>query len=110
MNSEIYGLLAQFPTPDALLHATHALRGEGYARLRAFTPFPVPGLSEALQLPPSKLPMLVTIGGIVGGALAYGVQYFAAVWSYPWNIGGRPYHSWPAFVPSLLNSPFWAHR
>ena len=99
MNSEIYGLLAQFPTPDALLYATGALRGEGYVRLRAFTPFPVTGLSEALQLPQSKLPMMVTIGGAIGGSIAYALQYFAAVWSYPWNIGGKPYHSWPAFVP-----------
>jgi hypothetical protein len=65
----------------------------------AYTPFPVHGLSAALGRRRTRLPLLTLLGGLLGAAVGYGMQYYASVISYPLNVGGRPYHSWPAFLP-----------
>ena len=65
----------------------------------AYTPFPVEELNDALGLGRTWVPFIVLIGGILGAALGYGMQYYIAVIDYPLNIGGRPLHSWPAFIP-----------
>ena len=65
----------------------------------AYSPFPIEGLSTALGTRSTRLPFLVLAGGILGGLAGYLLQYWVNVLEYPYNIGGRPYHSWPAFVP-----------
>ncbi len=40
------------------------------------------------------------IGGILGGLGGYcRSQYWVSAIAYPLNIGGKPLHSWPAFIP-----------
>ncbi len=95
----IYGLLAEFEHAEELIEAARKAREAGYRRMDAYTPFPVEGLAEALQTGPSRLPFIVLIGGILGGAGGYFMQYYAAAITYPVNVGGRPLHSWPAFIP-----------
>jgi hypothetical protein len=94
-----YGLLAEFDSPAELLRASKAAFAEGYRKMEAYSPFPVEDLADALGQRPSKLPLVVLLGGILGGLLGYGLQYYAEVIGYPKNIAGRPFHSWPAFVP-----------
>ena len=94
-----YGLMAEFSTPDALLWAAQQASAAGYRRIDAYTPFPVAGLSEALGFQPTRMPLIVLLGGVVGGLCGLFMQYYAAAISYPLNIGGRPLHSWPAFIP-----------
>src|SRR5262249_16631029 len=67
--------------------------------MNAYTPFPISGLSEALGQKAGRLPLAVLIGGVLGGAAGYFMLYYASVVSYPINVGGRPLHSWPAFIP-----------
>ncbi|MEZ6087832.1 MAG: DUF3341 domain-containing protein [Pirellulaceae bacterium] len=91
--------LAQFSDADALLKAVVRLRDEPHVSLDAFTPFPVDELAEAMRLKPSRTPLFVLIGGIVGMISMYALQYWVSVLAYPLNIGGRPLHSWPSFIP-----------
>lgn len=96
---ELYGLLAEFEEGDALLAAARQAYAAGYRRMNGYTPFPVHGLAQALGQNPTRLPLLVLIGGVIGGAAGYFMMYYASVISYPINVGGRPLHSWPAFIP-----------
>src|SRR5512141_65127 len=94
-----YGLLAEFDSATALATAAARVRDEGYTHTDAFTPYPVEGLSEAIGFHDRKLPLIVLCSGIVGGLSGFGLQYWVAAIAYPLNIGGRPYMSWPAFIP-----------
>jgi len=95
----IYGLLAEFETPEQLLEAARQTRDAGYKSLDAFTPIPIEGLSEAVGYGRTNLPLVVLAGGLVGCFTGFFLQYFASVINYPLNIGGKPYNSWPAFIP-----------
>jgi hypothetical protein len=95
----VFGLMVSFDHPEALLEAARTVREAGYQRIDAYSPYPVEGLSEALELRTTRLPWIVFIGGIIGAAGGYFMQYYASVIDYPLNVGGRPLHSWPAFIP-----------
>ena len=95
----IYGLMAEFESPGGLVAAARAAHEQGYRKLDAYSPFPIEELHEALGKHHTRLPLIVLIGGIVGGLAGYGLQYWTSVIAYPLNIGGKPLHSWPAFIP-----------
>src|SRR5690349_1954619 len=97
--TDLYGLLAEFDTPEAILRAAHRAHERGYRRMEAYTPFPIEGLSEAVGYHRRQVPLLVLVGGLIGCAGGYLLQLWAMKWSYPLNIGGRPLNSWPAFFP-----------
>jgi len=95
----LYGLMAEFETAGGLVAATEQARLTGYRNMDAYSPIPIEELNEALGLRRTRLPKLVFIGGVLGGLGGYGLEYFSAVLAYPVNIGGRPFHSWPQFIP-----------
>ncbi|HEX4589851.1 MAG TPA: DUF3341 domain-containing protein [Gemmataceae bacterium] len=99
MNLPVYGVVAEFDNPTALVAAANRTREAGYTRFEAYAPFPIEALVEAIGHPRTRLPLAVFLGGLIGGLTGYLMQYFTAVLTYPLNIGGRPLHSWPAFVP-----------
>ena len=97
--SAIYGLMAEFDNPTALVTATERAHGEGYRCMDAYSPYPIEELHHALGSTPTKLPLIVLIGGLIGCLGGYALQYWSSVIAYPLNIGGKPLHSWPAFIP-----------
>lgn len=95
----VWGLLAQFKTSDELLHAARRAYADGYRRLDAYSPYPVPDLAEAIGFRGNSVPLVCLIGGLLGGSAAYILQYWINVIAYPLNVGGRPLHAWPSFIP-----------
>jgi hypothetical protein len=95
----IYGLLAEFSEPNELIAAVRRTREAGYRDIDAYTPFPIEELAEAMEMHHNRLALLVLAGGIVGGLLGLGLQYWTSVIAYPVNVGGRPFFSWPSFIP-----------
>jgi hypothetical protein len=94
----IYGMMAEFDSATSLMEAAHRTHAAGYRKVDAYSPFPVEGLAEAIGFHSNAVPLVVLIGGLIGGLTGYLMQYWMAVVSYPVNVGGKPYHSWPAFI------------
>jgi hypothetical protein len=92
-------LMAEFATPEALVEAIVKLRSSGHTKLEAYTPFPVPAVEEALQLKPSWIPRVVLVGGLIGVALGFGLQWILNGVVYPLLVGGFPPRAAFPFVP-----------
>ena len=95
----LYGLMAEFDNPSALVVAANRARLAGYKQMDAFSPIPIEELSEALGLPRTRLPRLVLIGGILGGLGGFALEVWTQAIAYPLNVGGRPLVSWPQYIP-----------
>jgi hypothetical protein len=91
--------MAEFDDATALVAAAQRAHQEGYRSMDAYSPFPIEELHEALGSHHTRLPLIVLIGGLVGCIGGYGLQYWSSAIAYPLNVGGKPFHSWPAFVP-----------
>lgn len=95
----LHGVMAEFDDPQALLAATERAFEAGYRRMDAYSPYPIEELHHALGAPATRLPLIVLCGGLLGGGGGLLLQYWVSAIAYPINVGGRPYFSWPAFVP-----------
>ena len=91
--------MGEFPTAEELLRAARAAYESGYRKMDAYSPYAVEGLAEAIGFKKTRVPLVVLLGGICGAMTAYGMEWYSAVIDFPLNVGGRPLHSWPAFVP-----------
>ena len=93
-----YGIMAEFASAQDLVTAARDTYEAGYRKIDAYSPFPVEELADAIGFHKNSVPLVTLIGAIVGGLTGYLMQYWMAVVSYPINVGGRPYHSWPSFI------------
>ena len=92
--------MAEFDNPTALVDAADEARGSrATGKMDAYSPIPIEELNEALGLRRTRLPLLVLLGGILGGLGGFSLEYWASVIAYPMNVGGRPLNSWPQFIP-----------
>lgn len=95
----LYGLLAEYDTvPDLVKAAEKAYEG-GYRRMDTYSPFPIEPAAEAIGFRKNRVALVVLIGGLLGGLGGYSLEYWVSVLAYPINVGGKPWHSWPAFIP-----------
>lgn len=91
-------LLAEFRDAQALQAALAGVKERRYRALDAFTPYPVPGLADQLDVPPSRIRWAMLVGGAVVAAVALGLQWYSATRAYPLDSGGRPLNSWQVFM------------
>lgn len=95
----LFGALAEFSTPAELYHACEGVRDAGYTRWDAHAPFPVHGLERAMGLKASFLPWVVLVLALGGAVTGMGLQGWVSTIAYPLVISGKPFFSWPAFIP-----------
>ena len=99
-----YGLMAEFESADALLDAARRVREAGYTKFDPMSPFPIHGMGEAIGFKERSVSKIVLLGGLMGLVGGYSLEYWTSVVDYPLNIGGRPTHSWPMFVPPAFET------
>ena len=95
----LYGVMAEFDDPTSLVEATRRTYDAGYRVFDSYSPFPIHETFEAMHIEDRRVPLLVLGGGITGLVAGLGLQAWVSAVAYPLNIGGRPYLSWPMFVP-----------
>jgi Protein of unknown function (DUF3341) len=95
----IYGVMAEFETTADILKAARRARDAGYREMDAYSPFAVEGLSEAVGFSRTWLPAITLIGGLIGCFGGFFLQYYPNVMGFPLDIGGKPFDSWPSFIP-----------
>ncbi|MCB5175720.1 MULTISPECIES: DUF3341 domain-containing protein [Microvirga] len=109
MAEKLYGMIAEFRKPEALAEAVKEASRAGYTRLDAFSPFPLRDVAHLLGARTSAIPWIAVVAGLAGAVVQYGSQYWMNVIDYPINVGGRPLHSWPTFIPAtLIVAILWA--
>jgi hypothetical protein len=96
---QLYGVMGQFDRPSALVAAARETYAAGYRQINGYSPFPIEELTEAIGFKRTVLPLIVLAGGIIGGLGGFFMQYWMEVIDYPINVGGKPFNSWPAFIP-----------
>ena len=95
----IHGVMAEFDTADKLVAATEKAADAGYSRMDGYSPYPVGEVADALGFPRSEIGAIMFIGGMCGATLGFLLQYYLNAALYPLNVGGKPYFSWPQFIP-----------
>lgn len=95
----VHGLIAEFETAEAILGATRLAYQAGYRAMEAYTPYAVEGLAKELGLRRNRVSFIVLVGGLVGAGTGFFMQYWAMAVNYRINVGGRPFNSWPVFIP-----------
>jgi hypothetical protein len=100
----MYGLIAEFDTPDQVVEAARRARAQGYRIMDAYTPFPIHDLFDAMEDYRTWVSPIVLTGGLTGASLGFLMQTWMTVFDYPINVGGRPLFSWPSFIPITFES------
>ncbi|MFN8220071.1 MAG: DUF3341 domain-containing protein [Fimbriimonadales bacterium] len=98
----VFGISAEFESPDDLIHAAEKATEAGYTKVEAYTPFPVHGLTEAMNFDEAKVPWMIFIAGCLGGISGFALETWVSTSAYPLNVGGRPLFSWPSFIPVIF--------
>jgi hypothetical protein len=96
---QVYGLLAEFETGDAMAAAARKATEAGYTRFDCYSPYPVPDAADAMNFPKSEMGPVMFLGGLTGACTGFFMQYYLNAYGYSLNVGGRPYLSWPSFIP-----------
>jgi hypothetical protein len=95
----IHGAMAEFDSPEELVEACKRAYEAGFRRMDAYAPMPVTGLAEALGFKKNRVALCVLIAGICGAAGGFGLLEWITCVAFPHNVGGRPFNSWPAYIP-----------
>lgn len=99
MRPQLFGLAAEFSSPEELVAAAKVIAERGYRRVETYTPFAVEGLPEVFELKRTWMAPVVGLAALTGACTGFGMQWFANVVHYPWDVGGKPPNSWPMWIP-----------
>jgi hypothetical protein len=99
MKQPIYAITALFTTPDETIHAAAEVSKAGYMKFDVHTPYPVHGMDNAMSVKTSKVGYFAFVFGLLGAFTAITLISWVTLSDYPLVIGGKPFWSWPAFVP-----------
>jgi hypothetical protein len=96
-----YGIIAEFDTPAAALHAAEKVRDAGFKRWDVFTPYPVHGMDDAMGMGNSRVGWFSFCGGVIGYTCGMLLIWWTNKINYPIVVGGKPMFSpFGAFPPS----------
>jgi hypothetical protein len=96
-----YGILAEFDSTAAALHAAEKVRDAGFRRWDVFTPFPVHGMDRAMGLKNSRVGWFSFLGGVTGYTSGMLMIWYMNAFDYAIPVGGKPMFSpFYAFPPS----------
>ncbi len=98
----LWGVLAEFDSPASLYRAAERVRDAGFEKWDTHSPFPIHGLERAMGLKRSMVPLVVLALGLGGAAAGMGLQWWVSTRAYPLVVSGKPFFSWPAFVPIMF--------
>lgn len=94
--------LAEFNTPDEIMHAAAKCRDEGYDKWDVHTPYPLHGMDAAMGLSDSRLGWIVLACGLTGLSLAVLMMQWMNGIDYPLIIGGKPPDAYASMVPIMF--------
>lgn len=97
-------VLLEFASADGALQAVRTLTAVGYLDIETHAPFPLTADDAHARRGAVPIAAAAFVAGVVAMAAAYFIQWYANVWSYPIDIGGRPVHAGPAFVPTVFET------
>jgi Alternative complex III, ActD subunit len=92
-------VLGRFPTGEALVEACYKVREKGFEAIDTHSPYPLHGGDEALGLGRSRVPGIALAGGLTGLFGGYLMMVYMNGLNWPLNVGGRPPHAPPSFIP-----------
>lgn len=95
----MHGVMAEYQDEHEIVHAAQRMYDLGYRKMDGYSPIPVHGLDDAIGRRRTKLPILVLCAGLAGAFGGFFMLWFSSTIHYPLNVGGRPYNSWPMFIP-----------
>lgn len=99
---KLYSYTGIFDTPDEIIHAADAVAGKGYVKYDVHTPYPLHGMDNAMRLKPSKIGYATLVFGLSGAVAALLTLFWMAAVDYKLVIGGKPFFSFPAYVPIIF--------
>lgn len=98
----IYGVVAEFDSPEQLLEGVRAARALGYGKMDAFTPFPIHGIDEAMGVGRSRLGWIVLGGGALGAVLAVLLIWWTGAVASPLVVAGKPLFAFEFATPIIF--------
>lgn len=92
-------MVATFANADNLLQAVRGVRAQSLSIHDVYAPYPIHNLDEAMGIRRTRLPLVTLIAGALALSFAFCFQFYAAIFDWPLNVGGKPDNSTLAFVP-----------
>ena len=96
------GMAGLFNTEEAVLKAAVKARELGFKKFDAISPYPIHGMEEAIGIKRSWIPYVTFVMGLTGLGSAWLFTWWTSAVNWPINVGGKPFHSLPAFIPIMF--------